>query len=121
MEQRDIPGDVLADIPEDAVGGGFGGAGAEDLGAGEPDCGDAVVLVAVGGGLEVEDDGGPRRRAGGGRGVGGGDGWAADGVGEVVVEDLEREGRDEVIGGKWVGEFDVFLGFGVAEGLVWWN
>lgn len=87
-EQRGVPGDVLADVPEDSGGGWLGGAGAEELDAAKPDGGDAVVLVAVGGGVEVQEDAGPGGRASGGRGVRGGVRWGVDGVGEGVVEDL---------------------------------
>lgn len=54
-EERGESGDVFADVPEDAGVGGLGGAGAEELGAGEPEGGDAVVLVAFGLGVEVND------------------------------------------------------------------
>ncbi|KAG6416057.1 hypothetical protein SASPL_123479 [Salvia splendens] len=43
-EEGGVAGDVFAEGPGDSVRGGLGGAGAEELGADEPDCGDAVVL-----------------------------------------------------------------------------
>jgi len=86
-EEGGVSGDVLADVPEDAIGGGFGGTGAEDLGAGDPDGGDAVVLLALAAGVEVEHDAGPRGGAAWGRAVGGGVRRSVDGVGEGVVED----------------------------------
>ena len=54
-EEGGEAGDVLGEGPGDAVGGGLGGAGAEELGANKPDGGDAVDLSAVGGSGEVED------------------------------------------------------------------
>ncbi|KAG6418808.1 hypothetical protein SASPL_121013 [Salvia splendens] len=43
-EEGGVAGDVLAEGPGDSVRGGLGGTGAEELGAGEPNGGDAVVL-----------------------------------------------------------------------------
>lgn len=63
----------------------LGGAGAEELGAAEPQAGDAVVLLAFTGGVEIEDNAGPRRGAMGGTGVRGGEGRGVDGVGEGVA------------------------------------
>lgn len=92
-EEGRVSRDVLADVPEDAVGGGLGGAGAEDLGAGDPDGGDAVVLLALAAGVEMEHDAGPRGGAPRGRAVGGGVWRRVDGVGEGVVEDTVAAGR----------------------------
>lgn len=86
-EEGGVFRDVLADVPEDAGGAGLGGAGAEDLGAGEPDGGDAVVLLPLTPHVEVEDHAGPRRRTPRWRRVGGGVRWRIDGVGESVVDD----------------------------------
>ncbi|KAG6437475.1 hypothetical protein SASPL_102392 [Salvia splendens] len=43
-EEGGVAGDVFAEGPGDSVRGGLGGAGAEELAAGEPDGGDAVLL-----------------------------------------------------------------------------
>lgn len=110
-EEGGIAGDVLADAPEDAGLGGLGRAGAEELGAVEPDGGDAVVLLAGAGDGEVEDDASPWGGAVGGRGVGGGGRRGAVGVGEVVAEDGKRARRGA--GGeekRRAGGVDVFLG-----------
>lgn len=85
-EEGGVSGDVLADVPEDAVSGGLGGAGAEKLGAGDPDGGNAIVLLALAAGVEVEHDAGPRAGAAWGRAVGGGVRRRVDSVGKGVVE-----------------------------------
>lgn len=46
-KERGVLGDVLANLPEDSLLGGLGSAGAEELGAAEPQPGDAVVLLAL--------------------------------------------------------------------------
>ncbi|KAG6384964.1 hypothetical protein SASPL_153787 [Salvia splendens] len=43
-EEGGVAGDVFAEGLGDSVRGGLGGAGAEELGVGDPDDGDAVVL-----------------------------------------------------------------------------
>lgn len=85
-EEGGVFRDVLADVPEDAGRAGLGGAGAEKLGAGEPDGGDAVVLLALAPRVEVEDHPRPRCPAPRGRCVRGGVRWRIDGVGEGVVD-----------------------------------
>lgn len=94
-EERGVAGDVFADGPEDAGRGGFGGACAEDLGAVDPDGGDAVVLLAGGGDGEIENGGGPGGVA---RGEVGGDWRRAEGVGEGVGEDGVGAGGIAVAG-----------------------
>lgn len=114
-EERGVAGDILADGPADALGGRLRGGGPEELGAVEPDGGDAVVLVAGAGGGEGEHDEGPGRGAPGGGRVRGLGRRGAVGVAEGVGEDRhgagrrrrrgrgEREGRVEVLLGRRAG------------------
>lgn len=97
LKKRGVPGDILTNIPEGSrLLGGLRCAGTEDLGAGEPDSGDAVVLLAVDATAEVEDNVGPRRRAVQRRRVGDGDGRLANGVSEGVAE-----GRESAFRWRW--------------------
>ena len=72
LEERGVSSDVFSNLPEDAALSGLGGAGAEELGATEPQGGDAVMLITFG--LDVEFEGYvvPRRGAMEWREVGGG-------------------------------------------------
>uniref|UniRef100_K3Z4N4 Uncharacterized protein n=1 Tax=Setaria italica TaxID=4555 RepID=K3Z4N4_SETIT len=92
-EERGVAGHVLADCPADAVGGRLSGGGAEELGAVEPDGGDAVVLVPGDGDGEGEHDERPGRGAPRGRRVRGRGGGGAVGVGEGVGEHGHDAGR----------------------------
>jgi hypothetical protein len=92
-EQRGVAGDVLVDGPANAVGGGLGRGGPEELGAVEPDGCDAVVLVTGDGDGEGENDEGPGRRALGWRRVRRLGGGSAVGVGEGVGEHRQDAGR----------------------------
>lgn len=94
-EKRGVSSDVLANIPEDSTGSGLGGAGAEELGATEPDGGYAVVLLALAPRVEVENHARPRRGAAWGRSVGSGVRWGIDRVREGVVENM--------VGARWGG------------------
>lgn len=49
-----------------------------------------------------------------------GDWGFADCVGEVVAEGKDGARRSEVVGGEWVGEFEVLLLGGVLEGREMW-
>ncbi|KAJ6690128.1 hypothetical protein OIU85_006410 [Salix viminalis] len=55
LEERGVSSDVFSNLPEDAALSGLGGAGAEELGATEPQGGDAVMLITFG--LDVEFEG----------------------------------------------------------------
>lgn len=63
LEERGVSSDVFSNLPEDTAFSGFGGAGAEEFGATEPQGGDAVVLIAFGFDVEFEGYVGPRRGA----------------------------------------------------------
>lgn len=54
-EERGVPGNVLSNFPEDSALGWLRCAGAEQLGAPEPQAGDAVILLALALGAEIED------------------------------------------------------------------
>lgn len=86
-EDRRIPGDVLANFPEDTLWGGLGGASTEDLGAVKPHSGNAIILGPTGRDGKVEDDVGPSTVPR--RGVVCGGRRQADGVIEDVGEDWE--------------------------------
>lgn len=121
LKKRVVPSDVLTNIPEGPRIRRLRGAGAEDLGAGEPDGGDTVVLVAVDVAGEVEDSVRPRRRACRRRGVGDGDRRLAVGVGEGVLEERECAvwGRRRKAGGRRrESELQRFLGLGLGLGRV---
>lgn len=90
--------------------GGLGGAGAEELNAAEPQAGDAVVLLAFAGCVEMEENAGPWGRAVEGWGVRGGEGRGVDGVGEGVAEDEVGARRGGLIGGERIGDLEVLLG-----------
>ncbi|KAJ6295171.1 hypothetical protein OIU76_023137 [Salix suchowensis] len=101
LEERGVSSDVFSNLPEDAALSGLGGAGAEELGATEPQGGDAVMLITFG--LDVEFEGYvvPRRGAMEWREVGGGvrSGWVSSkysldlGLGFGLCDD-ERGGED---------------------------
>lgn len=68
FEEGGVAGDVLLHGPIDAIFGGLGGAGAEELGAAQPEAENAVELAAFAVCFPLEDDFGELlgRAAGGG-------------------------------------------------------
>lgn len=87
LQERGVPSDILLDIPEGARVERFRGTGAKKLSAGEPYSGNTVGLISGDRPREVEDDVGPPTGARERRGIGDGDGRAADGVAEGVAEE----------------------------------
>ncbi|CAI9772202.1 unnamed protein product [Fraxinus pennsylvanica] len=53
-EERGIPGNVLVNVPEDAICGRLRGGGAEELSAVKPHSGNSIIVGSIRGDAEVE-------------------------------------------------------------------